>query len=127
MNLGQGRIALVSGEAGIGKTALIERFVAEQSKPARVLWSACDALFSDDEVSSQHPLWFSLGDFPAQITTRDEQSGDGNRWLSRLYWAKNLSEYSFWSVDCRATLDNQHSDERAIDLVRSVKGKYFGS
>ncbi len=158
VNLGQGRIALVSGEAGIGKTSLIERFTTEQGKSARVLWGACDALFSpqplgpfidiavqlqssqtkselyqliqsnadrlsfsteffrflqrsakpvllvledlhwadeatldvvkylgrriqhtktlliltyrDDEVSSQHPLWFLLGDFPAQITTR---------------------------------------------------------
>ena len=43
---GKGRIALVSGEAGIGKTSLIERFVSEQGRSARVLWGACDALFS---------------------------------------------------------------------------------
>jgi hypothetical protein len=146
---GKGRIALVSGETGIGKTSLVERFVSEQGRSARVLWGACDALFSpqplgpfigialqiqsdlprliqsgidrlsfsteffihlqtsptpvivviedlhwadeatldvvkflgrriqhsktfliltyrDDEVSSRHPLWFLLGDFPAQ-------------------------------------------------------------
>jgi ATP/maltotriose-dependent transcriptional regulator MalT len=43
---GPGRIALVSGEAGIGKTALVERFVLDQGRPASVLWGACDALFS---------------------------------------------------------------------------------
>ena len=43
---GKGCIALVSGEAGIGKTSLIERFVAEQGKSVRVLWGACDDMFS---------------------------------------------------------------------------------
>ncbi len=37
---------LVSGEAGIGKTSLIERFVSEQGRSARVLTGACDDLFS---------------------------------------------------------------------------------
>jgi DNA-binding CsgD family transcriptional regulator len=46
---GQGRIALVTGEAGIGKTSLVGRFLAqahEQRPPPRVLWAACDALFT---------------------------------------------------------------------------------
>src|SRR5512140_3706052 len=43
---GKGCIALISGEAGIGKTSLIERFVAEQRRSARVLWGACDDMFS---------------------------------------------------------------------------------
>jgi DNA-binding CsgD family transcriptional regulator len=41
-----GRAALIGGEAGIGKTALVEGFAEEQRGKVRVLWGACDDLFS---------------------------------------------------------------------------------
>jgi DNA-binding CsgD family transcriptional regulator len=40
----QGRLAVVHGEAGIGKTALVRAFVAGHAEHARVLWGACDDL-----------------------------------------------------------------------------------
>ena len=43
---GQGRIVLVAGEAGIGKTALLRRFCAGVDGSARVLWAGCDPLFT---------------------------------------------------------------------------------
>ena len=42
---GTGRLVLVAGEAGIGKTAVARAFSAEIAD-ARVLWGACDALFT---------------------------------------------------------------------------------
>ena len=42
----RGRLALVGGEAGVGKTALVRRFCDEQGGSARVLWGDCDALFT---------------------------------------------------------------------------------
>ena len=41
---GEGRLALISGEAGVGKTTLVERFNSRLSEP--VYWGACDALFT---------------------------------------------------------------------------------
>ncbi len=41
---GHGHTFLVGGEAGIGKTSLLEHFAAERAGGARVLWGACEAL-----------------------------------------------------------------------------------
>ena len=41
-----GRLVLVGGDAGVGKTALVRRFCDECAGRARVLWGACDALFT---------------------------------------------------------------------------------
>ena len=42
---GQGRVVLVAGEAGVGKTALLRRFCAGIDGSARVLWAGCEPLF----------------------------------------------------------------------------------
>lgn len=41
---GHGSVVLVTGEPGIGKTALVTRFVTDLGEEARVLWGTCDDL-----------------------------------------------------------------------------------
>jgi DNA-binding CsgD family transcriptional regulator/tetratricopeptide (TPR) repeat protein len=42
----RGRVVLVGGEAGVGKTALLRRFCERCGKAARILWGGCDPLFT---------------------------------------------------------------------------------
>jgi DNA-binding CsgD family transcriptional regulator/tetratricopeptide (TPR) repeat protein len=41
---GRGTVALVTGEPGIGKTALVSRFAADLGEGGHVLWGTCDDL-----------------------------------------------------------------------------------
>lgn len=50
-----GRIVLVAGEAGIGKTSLLQRFARTHSQ-ARALWGACDALFTPRPLAPVYDL-----------------------------------------------------------------------
>jgi chloramphenicol 3-O-phosphotransferase len=42
---GAGRLVVLGGEAGVGKTALLERFQRDL-RDARWSWGACDGLFT---------------------------------------------------------------------------------
>jgi predicted ATPase len=53
---GAGCIALVSGEAGIGKTALIQEFTAQRRQAARVYWGGCEALFTPHPLAPLHDI-----------------------------------------------------------------------
>lgn len=48
---GTGRISLVYGEAGIGKSSLVRQFIQAQAGRFEVLWAACDPQFAPRPLS----------------------------------------------------------------------------
>ncbi len=65
---GQGGIALILGEAGIGKTSLLQQFVRQQKTAKRVLWGGCEALFTPHPLAPLYDIARQIGgEFPAAL------------------------------------------------------------
>jgi DNA-binding CsgD family transcriptional regulator len=108
---GGGRLVFVGGEAGVGKTALVDHFCRSARGRARVLRGACDAL------STQRPLG-PLLDIAAAV------GGELDRLLSeeaardRVFRAA-LAEFSAGLTPTLAIVEDAHwADEATHDLLR---------
>src|SRR5262249_4635697 len=64
---GRGRIALVSGEAGIGKTSFVDHFIESQRERVCALKGNCDPLFTPTPLGPLHDVARQVGgSLPAQ-------------------------------------------------------------
>ncbi len=67
---GHGRLVLVTGEAGIGKTSLVDAF--RSSRPDLTwLWSACDGGFTPRPLGPLHEISASVGGRLRELCTSD--------------------------------------------------------
>jgi DNA-binding CsgD family transcriptional regulator/tetratricopeptide (TPR) repeat protein len=115
---GQGRLVLVSGEAGVGKSALLRHFADVASSRAPVMWGWCDPL------SSPRPLG-ALVDISAQLSTEvAELLRAGER--DRAFEA-TLRELRGRSGPSVVVLEDVHwADASTLDFLRFM-GRRLGS
>ena len=71
---GRGSVALVGGEAGIGKTSLLAEFRIRTGLGYRVVWGGCDALFTPRALGPLHDMAHALGPEVMQLLTDGSQS-----------------------------------------------------
>src|SRR4029450_13826470 len=62
-----GRVVLVAGEAGIGKSALVRQFTERQSADARFLLGACDPLLTPRALGPLYDITRQTGGRLAEL------------------------------------------------------------
>jgi len=109
---GSGLTVLVSGEAGIGKTALVRRLVRDRAVDGdRVLWGSCEALFSPRPLG---PIYDMASAFDADV--HDMLGVDGHR--ARLFSAV-LADLQQSPRTTLLVLEDLHwADTATLDLVK---------
>jgi DNA-binding CsgD family transcriptional regulator/Tfp pilus assembly protein PilF len=108
-----GKIAIVSGEAGAGKSALIEEFTQKKVRAARLLWGNCDALQTSRVLGPVNEVAAGLSRLSDE---RWESNPSREQLFSRLL--ERLSPPNPLSI---VILEDVHwADEATLDFVRFI-------
>ena len=110
--LGQGRVVLLAGEAGVGKTALIEAF-AERMPAARWAWGACDDLSTPRPLG---PIYDIARTFGGDLLTALKEGAVREALFDAL-----LSSLGAGDELSVAVIEDLHwADEATLDLIKHV-------
>lgn len=114
---GDGRLVLVSGESGIGKTALLEAF-QRLGPAARWLWGACDGLLTPRPLGPLFDIGPQAGGELAELC---RQGASRDRLFAAL-----VGELSASAAFTVVVIEDVHwADEATIDLL-SFLGRRLG-
>ena len=104
-----GALALVAGEAGIGKSALVQSFLARHAQGVRVLTGACEALFTPRPLG---PLYDVAGQRAGELA-RQLAAGAPRPALFAAALAELGSEPSVLVLE-----DVHWADEATLDFLK---------
>jgi DNA-binding CsgD family transcriptional regulator len=105
-----GRLVLVAGEAGVGKTALVRRFCDGRSPEARVLWGACESLFTPRPLGPLYDVAEGVGGGLEALVTGGGASHEVTGTLIGELRARSPTIF---------VLEDVHwADEATLDVVR---------
>ena len=107
---GHGRVVLVYGESGIGKTALLRQFSAELPRRVTMLWGTCDPLFTPRPLGPLLEPAAELGGEPNVLIAQGARPFDVG-----LAFAAELGAIAPAGLIIE---DLQWADEATLDVVR---------
>jgi DNA-binding CsgD family transcriptional regulator/tetratricopeptide (TPR) repeat protein len=113
-----GRVVLVSGEAGAGKTALLRRFCEECGESARVLWGGCDPLFTPRPLGPLFAVADSVGG--------ELEAVMAGQVLPHELVAAVLRELRARGPTIFVLEDMHWADEATLDVLRLLAGRVQG-
>jgi ATP/maltotriose-dependent transcriptional regulator MalT len=114
----RGQLVLLRGEAGVGKTAVVRRFCAEQRPPARILWGACEALFAPRALGPFIDVAQSTG---GELEELVERGARPHEVLSAL-----VREVANASPTVLVIEDLHWADEATLDVLRLLGRRIDG-
>ncbi|HEY3407647.1 MAG TPA: AAA family ATPase [Propionicimonas sp.] len=118
-NAGWGQVVFVSGEAGAGKTALVEEFLAGLGDRARVLVASCDAVGATGPFGPLYDVAEGFGPAMRDAVMRGED---------RAVLFRNIM--AALQASGRATVlvaeDAQWADEATLELIRFLGRRLRG-
>jgi DNA-binding CsgD family transcriptional regulator/tetratricopeptide (TPR) repeat protein len=110
---GSGKVLLLAGEAGVGKSALVEAFAQGRQSNVRTLWGTCDALSTPRALGPVHELAARLPSTPDAV----QPDAASRERLFRLL----LQELSRPDRTSLVVLEDLHwADEATLDFVRYI-------
>ncbi len=118
--LGVGRVVLVAGEAGVGKSSLVRAFTARHEGDVRVVWGACEALFTPRPLGPVYDIAQAFGWAGSSPATGVERTAYFGAFLDELRSRPTIAVFEDVHWADEATLDALKYLGRRVDTTPSL-------